>query len=59
MTSPFLPFNKPCFEGKELIYIADAINRGHISGDGYYTKKCSEFSDTAAEVVNGSFLIME
>ena len=37
-----IPFNKPCFEGKELVYIADAINRGHISGDGMFTRKCSE-----------------
>ena len=38
-----IPFNKPCFEGKEMVYIADAINRGHISGDGYYTKLCHRF----------------
>jgi dTDP-4-amino-4,6-dideoxygalactose transaminase len=38
-----IPFNKPCFEGKELIYIADAINRGHISGDGHFTKMCHRF----------------
>lgn len=37
-----IPFNKPCFEGKELVYIAEAINRGHISGDGTFTKKCAE-----------------
>jgi dTDP-4-amino-4,6-dideoxygalactose transaminase len=43
MTLSSIPFNKPCFEGKELVYIADAINRGHISGDGYYTRMCSEF----------------
>jgi dTDP-4-amino-4,6-dideoxygalactose transaminase len=38
-----IPFNKPCFEGKELVYIAEAINRGHISGDGSFTKKCAAF----------------
>lgn len=37
-----IPFNQPCFEGKELVYIADAINRGHISGDGIFTHKCAE-----------------
>jgi dTDP-4-amino-4,6-dideoxygalactose transaminase len=37
------PFNKPCFEGKELVYIAEAISRGHISGDGSFTKKCAAF----------------
>lgn len=38
-----IPFNKPCFEGKELVYIAEAINQGHISGDGIFTRRCSEF----------------
>ena len=35
-----IPFNKPYFTGKEAEYIQDAVNRGHISGNGYYTKKC-------------------
>lgn len=35
-----IPFNKPTFTGKELEYITDAVNYGHISGDGIYTKKC-------------------
>ncbi len=35
-----IPFNRPCFEGKELAYIAQAIANGHISGDGLFTKKC-------------------
>ena len=37
------PFNKPYQTGKELTYIQDAINRGKISGNGYYTQKCQEF----------------
>jgi dTDP-4-amino-4,6-dideoxygalactose transaminase len=38
---PFnIPFNKPAIAGNEYAYIADAIRRGHISGDGYYTKQC-------------------
>ena len=41
-----IPFNKPCFEGKELVYIAEAISRGHISGDGSFTKKCTAFFET-------------
>ena len=41
-----IPFNKPCFEGKELVYIAEAINQGHISGDGIFTRKCSEIFET-------------
>lgn len=35
-----IPFNKPHVSGRELDYIADAIQRGHLSGDGYYTKQC-------------------
>jgi dTDP-4-amino-4,6-dideoxygalactose transaminase len=41
-----IPFNKPCFEGKELVYIAEAINQGQISGDGIFTRKCSEIFET-------------
>src|SRR5437879_4458677 len=36
-------FNKPYFSGKEIDYIVDAIARGKISGNGYYTKKCQKF----------------
>ena len=43
VTAYKIPFNKPCFEGKELVYIAEAISRGHISGDGYFSKKCADF----------------
>lgn len=35
-------FNEGTFLGTEFDYIQDAINRRHISGDGYYTKKCNE-----------------
>lgn len=34
-------FNEGTFLGSEFNYIQDAINRKHISGDGYYTKKCN------------------
>ncbi len=36
-------FNRPCFAGKELAYIAQAIESGKISGDGSFTKRCHEF----------------
>ena len=36
----FIPFNKPSIVGQELTYIADAVSRGHLSGNGYYSKKC-------------------
>ncbi len=36
-------FNKPYLTGNELVYIKDAASRRHLSGDGYYTKKCSDW----------------
>lgn len=36
-------FNKPFKIDKEFEYIQDAIDRGELKGDGYYTKKCHEF----------------
>ena len=37
------PFNKPFIIGPELDYIADAVARGHLSGDGHYTKLCHQW----------------
>lgn len=36
-----IPFNKPFIVGKELNYIAQAVQSGHLSGDGLFTKKCN------------------
>ena len=38
-----IPFNKPSAVGAELANIADALARGHLSGDGYYTKRCHDW----------------
>ena len=38
----FISFNKPPYIGKESEYVLDAVNKGHISGDGDYTKKCAK-----------------
>ena len=38
-----ISFNVPPFTGKELDYIKSAISRKKISGDGYFTQKCSEW----------------
>ena len=35
-----IPFNKPSLIGEELANIADAIECGHISGDGKFTREC-------------------
>lgn len=38
-----IPFNRPYFSGKELIYIRQALERGKISGDGFFTKQSHQF----------------
>lgn len=37
-----IPYNRVEFGESEYRYIADAVARGHISGDGFYTAKCQE-----------------
>ena len=39
---PPIPFNKPALAGRESEYLLDAVDRMHISGDGYYTGRCHE-----------------
>lgn len=41
MAKPTIPFNRPSLVGRELALIEDAIARGQLSGDGYYTKACN------------------
>jgi dTDP-4-amino-4,6-dideoxygalactose transaminase len=38
-----IPFNKPTVAGNEWKYLADAIRRFHISGDGHFTFQCQAF----------------
>ncbi len=38
-----IPFNKPYFSGKEAENLTKAATSGHISGNGYFTKKCHNF----------------
>ncbi|HAM99576.1 MAG TPA: dTDP-4-amino-4,6-dideoxygalactose transaminase [Marinilabiliales bacterium] len=38
-----IPFNKPYLTGKETQYIFEAVNTGHISGNGTFTKECHRF----------------
>jgi dTDP-4-amino-4,6-dideoxygalactose transaminase len=35
-----IPFNKPYMTGRELEYIAQAHEQGHLSGDGAFTRRC-------------------
>jgi dTDP-4-amino-4,6-dideoxygalactose transaminase len=38
-----ISFNRPYYSGNELNYIKQAIDSGHISGNGSFTKKCHTF----------------
>ena len=38
-----IPFNKPYFTGDETCYLDQAIQSGHISGNGDFTKKCQRY----------------
>lgn len=40
-----IPFNKPSFVGNELKYITQAVISGKISGDGIFSKKCSDLME--------------
>ncbi len=35
-----VPFNRPFLTGKELHYISQAVQEGHLAGDGRFTKQC-------------------
>jgi dTDP-4-amino-4,6-dideoxygalactose transaminase len=41
-----IPFNKPSIAGNEIRLIQEAIDNGHISGDGIFTKKCNILLET-------------
>ncbi len=38
-----IPFNKPYLTGKETTYIQEAVDSGHLCGNGIFTKKCQSF----------------
>ncbi len=39
--SPYrIPFNKPSLAGSEMQYMAEAVGRGQLSGDGHFTRQC-------------------
>ena len=40
MADRLIDFNRPSFVGKEFTYISQAMEKLHISGDGYFTKQC-------------------
>ncbi len=38
-----IPFNNPYLTGKEIHYMNQAVRQGHLSGNGYFTKKCQHY----------------
>lgn len=45
-----IPFNKPDFAGNEQRYMSEAIARGHISGDGEFTRRCHDLLERELSV---------
>ena len=46
MANHRIPFNRAGLAGHELGYLAEAIERAHISGNGPFTKKCQALLET-------------
>ena len=42
-----IPFNRPFMVGNELEYIRQAVEQGHLAGDGLFTKKCHAWMEHA------------
>lgn len=38
-----IPFNKPHFTGREAFHLSEAAIRGHLAGNGHYTRLCQDF----------------
>src|SRR5690349_8880214 len=45
-----IPFNKPFLVGKELDYIAEAINSGNVASDGYFTEACTRLLEERFDI---------
>ncbi len=50
MSSIRIPFNKATLTGGELDYIRQAVEEGHISGDGSFTKRCNALFESTLGV---------
>ena len=42
-----VPFNRPTIAGPEYEYIKTAVESGHLSGNGPFTKRCQQWIETA------------
>lgn len=40
-----IPFNKPFIIGDEITYITQAVEKGCLAGDGYFTDKCHKWME--------------
>ena len=52
---PMISFNRPSLAGNELVYVRDAIERGHISGDGTYTRRSEAL---LSEILGGARVLL-
>src|SRR5690349_1708343 len=43
MTDELIPFNQPYVTGLELVYAEQAHRNRHLSGDGFFTKRCHQW----------------
>jgi dTDP-4-amino-4,6-dideoxygalactose transaminase len=50
MSTYHIPLNKPSLAGNEFRYMADALERGHISGDGSFTERCQALLEQLLQV---------
>ncbi len=46
VTMEKIPFNKPFIVGKELEYISQAVQNGHLAGGGEFTRKCEAWMES-------------
>jgi len=46
LMNTLIPFNRPFIVGKELYYIAQAVQKGHLAGDGQFTKMCNAWMES-------------
>jgi dTDP-4-amino-4,6-dideoxygalactose transaminase len=45
-----IPFNRPMQVGREFEYMADALRRGQIAGDGHFSRQCHALLEKALGV---------
>jgi len=50
-----IPFNRPSLTGREIEYVRDAVARGHISGNGWYTRQCEAL---LRDIMGGSSVLL-